>query len=90
MSANAIIRNNRIVNCGCREAAGVVVKADCANAVGQSIYNIVVEDNIIDVPFAAHAIYIRNVDGLKVARNKCICYDQAVIIKDCIHVESDV
>ncbi len=84
--ADVTIRGNRIVNCGCREAAGVVVKADSPDASGQSVKNVVIEDNIIDVPFAAHAIYVRNTDGVKIARNKCLCYDEAVIVKDCVNV----
>ena len=87
--ADVVIRNNRIVNCGCREAAGVVVKADAEHAAGQSIYHVTIEDNIIDVPFAAHAIFVRNTDGVTIARNHCVCTETPIIVRDCKNVVCD-
>lgn len=87
--ADVVIRNNRIVNCGCREAAGVVVKADAPNAVGQSVYRITIEDNVIDVPFAARAIFVRNTDGVTIARNHCVCTETPIVIRDCKNVACD-
>ncbi|MCR5681468.1 MAG: right-handed parallel beta-helix repeat-containing protein [Clostridiales bacterium] len=88
--ANVVIRGNRIVNCGWAwgEAAGIVVKADADHPEGQSIRNIVIEDNEIDAPGQQHAIFCRNVDGLTVARNHVNVAGEPVIIEDCTNVEN--
>jgi len=88
--ANVVIRNNRIINCGGYQAAGIVVMSDAENAVNQNIFNIVIEDNIIDVPFADHAIYVKNTDGLKISRNKIRCKNTPAVIVNCINTESDI
>jgi len=88
--ANIIIRNNRIVNCGCRQAAGVVVMADSEAATGQMISNIVIEDNIFDVPDAAHAIYVKNTDGVKIRRNKINCKEEPAVIVYSTNIDSDI
>jgi hypothetical protein len=90
--ANVIIRRNRIVKCGeLGEVQGaIVVLADTKNPEGQCISNIVIEDNIIDCPNTEYGIYVRNTDGVKVARNKIVCSGKTVEITKCTNVESDV
>jgi hypothetical protein len=87
--ANVVIRNNRITNCGWAwgEAAGIVVKADADHAEGQSIRNIVIEDNVIDAPGKEHAIFCRNIDGLRVAGNRMNVSKEPIIVKDCTNAE---
>ena len=83
---DVIIRGNRIENCG----DGILIKADSRGAKGQSIRNIVVEDNIIAVPDACGGISARNVDGLYIRRNKIVCDGPAVRIDDCTGVDTDM
>ena len=87
--ANVVIRRNRIVNCGWAwgEAAGIVVKADADHPEGQSIRNVVIEDNEIDAPHKEHAIFCRNVDGLRIARNRVNVSGEPVVIEDCTDTE---
>ncbi len=87
--ANVIIRRNRIINCARRwgEAAGIVVKADTKKAIGQSICNIIIEDNIIDAPFVDHGIFVRNTVGVKIARNKIHVKGDPIVVEDCRNVE---
>lgn len=87
--ADVTVRNNRIINCGEREAAGVVVKADADNPQGQSIFRITIENNIFDVPSADHVVYAGNTDGLTVRGNRYHCRKEPVVIKDCLHVFCD-
>lgn len=89
--AHVTIRGNRIVNCASRwgEAAGVVVKADSDHPLGQSIFDITIEDNIIDAPHADTGIYCRNVSGLKLARNRVNVRSTPVEVEDCANVERD-
>ena len=90
--ADIVIRRNRIINCGWAwgEAAGIVVKADSDHPEGQSIRNIVIEDNLIDAPRKEHAIYCRNVDGLKIARNRTSTAGKSVVIENCTNAETDL
>ena len=89
--ANITIRRNRIVNCARNwgEAAGIVVKADADHAKGRTISNIVIEDNIIDCPNHDHAMYLRNIDGLTLARNQTNVRGDAIVIEDCGNVTRD-
>ena len=86
--ANIIIRKNRVVSCAERwgEAAGVVIKADCNNPSGQTISNILIEDNIIDSPNADHGIFIRNAKGVTVRGNSVNCKKESVVYHDCLDV----
>ena len=86
--ANIVIRKNRIISCAERwgEAAGVVIKADCNNPSGQTISNILIEDNIIDSPNADHGIFVRNVKGVTIRGNRCNCKNEPVICQDCVDV----
>lgn len=88
--ADIVIRGNRIVDCGGREAAGIVVKADCAKPIGQSIFNVTIEDNIIEVPHENHAIFIRNTDGVTVRRNQICCKAEPVIFEECTNMYTAV
>ena len=83
--ANITIRGNRIYNCAQRwgEAGGIVVKADSDEAKGCSIYNIVIEDNIIECNNGKPGIFIRNTDGVCI-RNNCIITSA----EEPIHIES--
>jgi len=86
--ANIIIRRNRIENCARNwgEAAGIVVKADSDHPKGQTISNIIIEDNIIDCPNAEHGIFLRNIDGVKLARNRINVKNEPIVIEDCTNV----
>lgn len=86
--ANIVIRKNRIISCAERwgEAAGVVIKADCSNPSGQTISNILIEDNIIDSPNANHGIFVRNGKGVTIRGNSCNCKNEPVICQDCVDV----
>ena len=85
------IRNNRILNCGWAwgEAAGIVVKADSEHPSGQSIRNILIEDNLIDSPRQEHAVFCRNAEGLTIRRNRMRVRGKPVVIEDCTEVETD-
>ena len=89
--ANVTIRNNRILNCGWAwgEAAGIVVKADSEHPSGQSIRNILIEDNLIDSPRQEHAVFCRNAEGLTIRRNRMRVRGKPVVIEDCTEVETD-
>ena len=83
--ANITIRGNRIYNCAQRwgEAGGIVVKADSDEAKGCSIYNIVIEDNIIECNNAKPGIFIRNTDGVCIRNNSIVTSGE-----DDIYIES--
>lgn len=87
--ANVKITGNRIIGCAAQwgEAAGIVVKADSESPEGQSIYNVVIEDNLIDAPNAEHGIYCRNVDGLQIARNMINVAGEEIVVEDCINIK---
>ncbi|MBR6806864.1 MAG: hypothetical protein IKM46_00645 [Clostridia bacterium] len=89
--ANVVIRGNRIVKCGEKGdvQGGIVVLADTKCPNGQCMLNIVIEDNIIDCPNTEYGIYVRNTNGVKVARNKINCKRKAVEIICCTNVDSD-
>ena len=70
-----------------REAGGVVVKADCRNPVCPTIRNIVIEDNMIDCPKAAHGSYVRNVSSVTVLRNRIVSRGEPIHIEKCSGVE---
>lgn len=86
---NVTIRRNRVVNTRVPwgEAGGIVVKADCGKPACQTIRNIVIEDNIIDCPRAEHGIFVRNVDGVTVRRNRIVSRGEPVCIENCSNVE---
>ncbi len=88
--ANITIRRNRIVSCARNwgEAAGIVVKADCDHPKGQTITNITIEDNIIDCPNHPHGIFLRNIDGVKLARNRIHVKGEQIVIEDCVNVNA--
>ena len=88
--SNITIRRNRIENCARNwgEAAGIVVKADSDHPKGQSISNIVIEDNIIDCPNADHGIFLRNIDGVTLVRNKINTKNDAIVVEDCVNVKA--
>lgn len=89
--ANITIRRNRIETCARRwgEAAGIVVKADAAHPKGQMIMQITIEDNIIDCPNADHGMYLRNIAGLRLARNHVNTRGEPIVIEDCINVHAE-
>ena len=89
--ANVVVRNNRMINCASfwGEASGVVVKADCKEPAGQSIFNITVEDNIIDSPSCDHGLFIRNTFGVRVRNNKIISKGEGVLLRDCKDIVAD-
>lgn len=87
--ANVVIRGNYIENCACfwGDAAGIVIKADCTNATGQSIHNIIIEDNVINAPDHPHGIFLRNVDGAHLCRNKIESADKPVRTESCTDIQ---
>ena len=87
--ANITIRRNRIENCARNwgEAAGIVVKADSDHPKGRTISNIIIEDNIIDCPNHPHGIFLRNIDGVKLARNRINVKGEPIMVEDCARVE---
>ena len=87
--ANITIRGNRIYNCAQTwgEACGVVIKADSNKAEGCSIYNIVIEDNVIECPDGKPGIFVRNTDGVVIRNNRIVTSaQQPVHIETCEHV----
>jgi len=85
---NVTIRRNRVVNI--REtwgdAGGIEVMADCKNPNCRPIRNIVIEDNIIDTPNCKHGIFVRNVDGLTIRRNKVVAKEEGIRVEVCSNV----
>ena len=87
--ANLTVRGCRITDCGAwGEAAGVVVKADCDHPAGQPIRGVTITDNEITA-HAAHAICVRNPDGVTIRGNRMHVSDAPVVIEDCTHVTAE-
>ncbi len=87
--ANLTVRGCRITDCGAwGEAAGVVVKADCDHPTGQPIRGVTITDNEITA-HAAHAIFVRNTDGVTIRGNRMHVSDAPVVIEDCTHVTAE-
>ena len=87
--SNVVIRGNKMINCGWRsdEASGILVKADAPEAAGQTIKNILIENNVIDAPGAQHGILCRNVEGLTIKNNTINVSGEEVYITDCENTE---
>ncbi|MBQ8399362.1 MAG: right-handed parallel beta-helix repeat-containing protein [Clostridia bacterium] len=81
--SDLIIRHNRIENCGC----GIIIKADCPDPKGLCIKNIVIEDNTIHCPDARYGIYLRNVDGALIARNRITAKGTPVFYENCANID---
>ena len=87
--ANLTVRGCRITDCGMwGEAAGIVVKADCDHPTGQPIRGVTITDNEITA-HAAHAIFVRNTDGVTIRGNRMHVSDAPVLIEDCTHVTAE-
>ena len=86
--ANVTIRNNLIIDprVDANRTAGIYVKADCGHAKGQSIHNVVIENNVIYAPNCGNAMYIRNVDGLVLKNNICTTSGNPITIQDCTNI----
>ena len=78
--ANVTVRRNRFINCG----TAIMIKADCKRPTGQKIFNLTIEDNVID---SQRGIYARNVDGLHLARNAIHAREYDVRCEDCTNVK---
>lgn len=87
--ANVVIRGNYIENCACfwGEAAGIVIKADCSNATGQSIHHIVIENNLIKAPQHPHGIFLRNVEDAILRGNIIETGEDPIIIENCANIK---
>lgn len=87
--ANVVIRGNKMTDCGwCSdEASGILVKADAPHACGQTIKNILIENNIIEAPGAQHGILCRNVEGLVIKNNDINVSGEELYITDCENTE---
>ena len=83
--SDLVIRRNRIENCGC----GILIKADCPDPKGLGIKNLVIEDNIINCPDARYGIYLRNVDGALIARNRITVKGTPVFYENCANIKLD-
>ncbi len=87
-AADVTIRRNRVVNI--REtwgdAGGIEVMADCKKPDCRPIRNIVIEDNIIDTPKCKHGIFVRNVDGVTIRRNKVVAREEGIQVEVCSDV----
>ena len=60
--------------------------ADCENPDCRPIRNIVIEDNIVDCPKCQYGIFVRNVDGVEIRRNKVVGKEEAVHVEVCSNV----
>lgn len=87
--ANVVIRGNYIENCACfwGHAAGIVIMADCTNASGQSIRNIVIENNVINAPSHPHGIFLRNVDNAILTGNKINTAGESIKTENCTNIQ---
>ena len=83
--ANITIRGNIMYNCGgiWGEACGIVIKADSDEAQGCSIYNITIEDNIIECKNGKPGIFVRNTDGAVIRNNRITTTAEAPIHIEC-------
>lgn len=85
--ADVTIRANRIIRCAetwqGERSAGIMVYADSEKPDACPIKNIVIEDNIIECPHTSHGISVRNVDGLRIARNRIISSNDPIAVETC-------
>lgn len=77
------IRRNKIYDCKC----GILVKADCKNPEGQSVKNILIEDNEIYCPQSSNGIIIENSEKVIIRNNKILSKDDNIVIKNSSEVE---
>ncbi len=88
--ANITIRKNHVINCAATwgEAGGIVVKADSDQAKGCSIFNITIEDNIIECNNGKPGIFVRNTDGVTIHNNTITTTgDISIHTESCDHVD---
>ncbi len=87
--SNVIIRNNVIIDTShsSDKTAGIYIKADCGAPKGQSIHNVVVENNVIYAPNCKNAIYARNVEGLYMKNNICTTLKEPIQIEDSTNIK---
>lgn len=86
--ANVTIRRNRIVKC-CHRWDGrgaITVFADSSDPSGQCMYDVTIEDNIIDCPTTDHGILIKNTDGVVIRRNQINSRKEPIVIESCVNV----
>lgn len=90
-AADVTIRRNRVVTTRdpWREAGGIMIMADCENPDCKPIRNIVIEDNIIDCIHAPYGIFVRNVDGVQIRRNKVVAGEEAIHVETCSNVVNE-
>jgi len=50
------------------------------------MYNITIEDNIIDCPTTDHGILIKNTDGVVIRRNQINSRKEPIVIESCVNV----
>ena len=88
--AHFVVRGNKIINCGryFGNASAVSIIAEAPNAVGQTIYDITIENNEI-IAIEKNGIYARNVKGLKIRNNIFKTKDAAIKLDHCTDVEID-
>lgn len=87
--ANITIRGNHVIHCAATwgEAGGIVVKADADKAEGCSIFNITIEDNVIECDNGKPGIFVRNTDGVTIRNNTITTTGNISIhIESCDHV----
>ena len=86
---NVVIRGNRIVKC-CYRWTGkgaITVMADTSDPSIKCMKNVLIEDNIIDCPTTEWGIFVRNVDGVTLRRNRVLAKKENVVIQCCDNVK---
>ena len=80
---DVIIRRNKISDALC----GIMVKADCKNPEGQSVKDVIIEDNEINCPKSEHGIIIANSKNILIKNNKVISKGENISAKNSLEVK---
>lgn len=88
-SRDVIIRGNRIIECAEKwygDPAAIMLFTGAEHPSGQTLKNIVIEDNFIDCPRTPHGISARHVDGLTVKGNTIVSKGEPITVGECANV----
>ncbi len=88
--ANITVRGNTIVDCGLSwsHINGIMVKAECKEPKGQTLRNIVIENNIITHTNGRPGIEVCNTEGLVIRDNDIRCGgDVDIVVRDCKDID---
>ena len=88
--AHFVVRGNKMINCGryFGNASAISILADAPQAIGQTIFDIMIENNEI-IASEKNGINARNVKGLKIRNNKIKTNDVEIKLEYCTDVEID-